>query len=38
MEAGDPSTSLDLLIRSLLAFGASPVNLASYIQTVWHIP
>lgn len=28
MEAGDPSVSLDLLIRSLLALGASPHELS----------
>ena len=28
MEAGDPSVSIDLLIRSLLAVGASPKHLA----------
>jgi len=33
MEAGDPSVSLDLLIRSLLALGVSTEDLASYIQT-----
>jgi len=33
MEAGDPSVSLDLLIRSLLALGVSTDDLASYIQT-----
>jgi ribosome-binding protein aMBF1 (putative translation factor) len=33
MEAGDPSVSLDLLIRSLLALGASPRDLARAIST-----
>jgi len=33
MEAGDPSVSLDLLIRSLLALGVSTEDLATYIQT-----
>jgi len=33
MEAGDPSVSLDLLIRSLLALGVSTEDLAAYIQT-----
>lgn len=32
MEAGDPSVSLDLLIRSLLALGASPKDLARIIS------
>lgn len=31
MEAGDPSVSIDLLIRSLLALGASPKELAKAI-------
>jgi predicted XRE-type DNA-binding protein len=31
MEAGDPSVSIDLLIRSLLALGASPKDLAKAI-------
>jgi hypothetical protein len=33
MEAGDPSVSLDLLIRSLLALGASNRELARMIST-----
>ncbi|MDT8321507.1 MAG: helix-turn-helix domain-containing protein [Xanthomonadales bacterium] len=33
MEAGDPTVSLDLLIRSLLALGASRRDLASVIGT-----
>ena len=33
MEAGDPSVSLDLLIRSLLALGASSRDLARAIST-----
>ena len=33
MEAGDPSVSLDLLIRSLLALGASNQDLANTIQS-----
>jgi predicted XRE-type DNA-binding protein len=32
LEDGDPSVSLDLLIRSLLALGASPEDLATYIH------
>jgi hypothetical protein len=31
MEAGDPSVSLDLLVRSLLALGASNKDLAKLI-------
>ncbi|MFH1010102.1 MAG: helix-turn-helix domain-containing protein [bacterium] len=33
MEAGDPTVSLDLLIRSLLAMGATPEDLAKVIST-----
>lgn len=33
MEAGDPSVSLDLLVRSLLALGASRSELARLITT-----
>jgi predicted transcriptional regulator len=33
MESGDPSVSLDLLIRSLLAFGASNRELANVISS-----
>lgn len=33
MEAGDPSVSLDLLVRSLLALGASGKDLAKTIAT-----
>jgi DNA-binding XRE family transcriptional regulator len=33
MEAGDPSVSVDLLIRGLLAAGASPKEIASAIAT-----
>lgn len=33
MEAGDPSVSLDLLVRSLLALGASSEDLARAIRT-----
>ena len=33
MEAGDPSVSLDLLIRTLLALGASRHHLAKMITT-----
>jgi len=32
MEAGDPSVSIDLLIRSLLAMGATPKDLAQVIS------
>jgi hypothetical protein len=31
MEAGDPSVSIDLLVRSLLAMGASSRDLAKLI-------
>ncbi len=31
MEAGDPSVSIDLLIRSLLVMGATPKDLANVI-------
>lgn len=31
MEAGDPSVSLDLLIKSLLVLGSSPLDLAQII-------
>lgn len=33
MEAGDPSVSLDLLVRSLLALGASNQDLAKTIKS-----
>ena len=33
MEAGDPSVSLDLLIRSLIALGASDRKLSKIIAT-----
>ena len=33
MEAGDPSVSLDLLIRALLAVGAAPRDIARAIST-----
>ena len=32
MEAGDPSVSIDLLVKSLLALGASPKDLAKAIS------
>jgi len=32
MEAGDPSVSMDLLVRSLLALGASSTDLANAIR------
>jgi hypothetical protein len=31
MEAGDPSVSIDLLVRTLLALGLSPRELANVI-------
>ena len=31
MEAGDPTVSLDLLIKTLLALGASDIDLADAI-------
>lgn len=34
MEAGDPGVSVDLLMKSLLALGASPGDLARAIDTV----
>ena len=36
MEGGDPSVSLDLLIRSLLALGASSRELAKVISSSHH--
>jgi predicted transcriptional regulator len=33
MEAGDPTVSLDLLVRSLLALGASNRDLAAIIAS-----
>jgi predicted XRE-type DNA-binding protein len=36
MEAGDPSVSMDLLVRSLLALGASSTDLARAIQKGKH--
>lgn len=33
MEAGDPTVSIDLLVKSLLALGASPKQLAKTIAT-----
>jgi len=33
MESGDPSVSIDLLVRSLLALGATPKSVAKYIQS-----
>ena len=32
LEAGDPSVSIDLLLRSLLAAGASPADLAKAVR------
>ncbi|PCJ28214.1 MAG: transcriptional regulator [SAR86 cluster bacterium] len=32
MEAGDPSVSIDLLVKSLIALGASPKDLANAIS------
>lgn len=34
MEAGDPSVSVDLLMKSLLALGATPGDLARAIESV----
>jgi DNA-binding XRE family transcriptional regulator len=36
MEAGDPSVSIDLLMKSLLALGASPKELARAISATAH--
>jgi DNA-binding XRE family transcriptional regulator len=36
MEAGDPSVSIDLLVKSLLALGASRKELAKAISTTSH--
>lgn len=36
MEAGDPSVSMDLLIRSLLAVGATPKHLAARLTRSTH--
>lgn len=33
MESGDPSVSMDLLLKSLLALGASPKDVASTISS-----
>ena len=33
MEAGDPSVSLDLLVRSLLAIGATTADVAAVIES-----
>jgi hypothetical protein len=33
MEAGDPSVSLDLLVRSLIALGATATDLARIISS-----
>jgi len=33
MEAGDPSVSIDLIMKSLLAFGASPKDVAKAISS-----
>jgi len=33
MEAGDPSVSLDLLVRGLLAMGATPKDIARTLST-----
>ena len=38
MEAGDPSVSVDLLIRSLLTLGASRRELSRIISARWPIP
>lgn len=34
MEAGDPTVSFDLLVRSLISLGASPKHLARVIATI----
>ena len=34
MEAGDPSVSIDLIMKSLLALGASPKDVAKAISSV----
>jgi hypothetical protein len=33
MEAGDPSVSIDLIMKSLLALGASPKDVAKAISS-----
>lgn len=38
MEAGDPSVSLDLLIRSLLVLGTSRLELSRIISARWPAP
>ena len=38
METGDPSVSLDLLVRCLLALGTSPKRLAKVIQSLARTP
>jgi DNA-binding XRE family transcriptional regulator len=38
MEAGDPSVSIDLLVRSLLRMGASRKDVASYIARRAGVP
>ena len=38
MEAGDPSVSIDLLIRSLIALGATPGSLARSITSAKQRP
>lgn len=38
MEAGDPSVSIDLLMKSLLALGASPRDLAKAIAASTYAP
>ena len=38
METGDPSVSLDLLIRSLLALGTSSLELSRIISTRRRVP
>ena len=34
MEAGDPSVSLDLLVRSLFSLGATPAQLARILRSI----
>ena len=38
MEAGDPSVSLDLLVRSLLTLGASRRDLSRIMSARWPMP
>ncbi|HHN75203.1 MAG TPA: XRE family transcriptional regulator [Acidobacteria bacterium] len=38
MEAGDPSVTIDLIIRSLIALGASNADLAKAVGGASHTP